>query len=119
MMILQKSRGINNYLEISKVDIPFNYECNMLVSNIFEFIPPTELREIDGIRTMYVKIDGMCTLVARYKRFMPTMEDVKKLVRDISGCLSEMEEYLLDPGGLLIDARYILYNSNSDSYRFL
>ncbi len=119
MMILQKSRGINNYLEVSKTEIPDGYEGNMLVSNIFKYIPPTEIRVIDGCKTMYVKIDGMCTLVARYARFMPTKKDVKKLLRDISGCLKEMEEYLLDPGGLLIDARYILYNSNLDSYCFL
>ena len=56
MMILQKSRGINNFLEISDVQVPLNYEAGMLTGNSFRFIPPTEIREMDSMRTLYVKI---------------------------------------------------------------
>ena len=116
MMILQKSRGINNFLEISDVQVPLNYEAGMLTGNSFRFIPPTEIREMDSMRTLYVKIDGMCTFVARFARVKPSVEDVKKLCRDICGCLGELGEYLLDPGGLVIDSRYVLYNSEFDEY---
>ena len=67
MMILQTNRGASCFFEVSDVSIPGNYEIKMLQKNTFKYVPPTEIREIDGKRSLYVKIDGLGTLINRFQ----------------------------------------------------
>lgn len=118
MMIYAKSKGISNYFEISDVDVPDNYEAKMLLHNKLEFIPPLEISEFDGERNLYIKIDGLSVLANRYGKSIPTMEEVKSLVIDLKNCLREMRRFLLRPDNLIIDIKYILFDSENSRHIF-
>ena len=119
MMILEKNRGISSFMEICDIKLSGGYEEKMITANDLEFVPHTELREIDGERSIYVKIDGMCTLSDHYSRFKPGRKDVESLVQDIKRCLLEIREYLLNPEGLILNLNYILYSDAASSHRFM
>ena len=119
MMILQKNRGASCFFEVCNVEIPTNYEIRMLQNNTFDYIPPTEMREIDGRKSIYVKIDGLETLVSRFRRFNPEKNELEKLLFSIKSCMSELKDYMLDPGGMVIDMEHILYSPEEDKYKFM
>lgn len=119
MMILQKNRGISSFMEICDVKLSGNYEEKMIINNELQFVPHTELREVDGDRSLYVKIDGLCTLASHYGRLQPCKADVEVLVSDIRDCLKEIKEYLLNPEGLVLDINYILYSDHDKKHEFM
>ncbi|MBR6403157.1 MAG: FHA domain-containing protein [Eubacterium sp.] len=119
MMILQKNRGASCFFEVCDAEIPSNYEIRMLQNNSFKYIPPTELREIDGRKSIYVKIDGLGTLVSRFRKYIPEKKELEKLLISIKRCMSELQDYMLDPGGMVIDMEHILYSSGEDRYKFV
>ena len=119
MVILTKNMGISRVFEISDVRIPDNYEIKMLMNNDMKYVPSSSLNELNGEKSLRVKIDGLQNLSDRYARIIPNMEDVQKLLYDLKNCLKEISEYLLDPGSLVLSIRYILYDGSIDRYRFL
>lgn len=119
MMILQTNRGASCFFEVSDVSIPGNYEIKMLQKNTFKYVPPTEIREIDGKRSLYVKIDGLGTLINRFQKNIPDKKDLEKLLLSIKGCMTELKDYMLEPGGIVIDMEHILYSPGDDNYKFM
>ncbi|MBO4863699.1 MAG: FHA domain-containing protein [Eubacterium sp.] len=119
MMILERSQGISSYVEISDVFIPDNYEEKMLTHCHFSFVAPTEIREIDGEKSLFVKIDGLSSLSSRYRRMCPGKEDLKELVKGICGCMKELKEYLLSPDGIIMGMEYVFYSENTRDYKFM
>ena len=119
MMIFQKNQGINSLLEISEVVIPDNYEERMLTHCRFKHILPSEIREMDGEKSMYVKIDGLSPLIARYSRKSPNKEDIKHLMVAVNKCIRELREFLLNPNGIIISMDYIFFSDITDDYKFI
>ena len=119
MMILQKTRGMSSVFEVRDALIPDNYEALMLAYNSMNYLPSSSFCEVDGNKRMNIKIDGLNTLSGKYSKCIPKMEDVKKLVNDLRSCILELKEYLLNPTNLVIDIRYILFDGQSDRYKFL
>ena len=119
MMILERSQGISSYVEINDVDIPDNYEEKMLTHCCFSCVAPTEIREIDGEKSLYIKIDGLSSLSSRYRRISPGKEDLKGLVKGISLCMKELKEYLLSPDGIIMGMDYVFYSENTKNYKFM
>ena len=81
MMIFQRNQGINSILEICDIYIPDNYEEKMLTHCHFDSIIPTEIREIDGEKSLCVKVDGLSPIMQRYRRICPGKEEVKSLLK--------------------------------------
>ena len=119
MVILTKNMGISRFFEVDDVAIPDNYEIQMLINNEMEYIPYSGLREINGQKSLRIKVDGLSTLSDKYGKCIPNMNDVKKLMKDLRGCLKELGSYLLSPDSLVLNIRYILYDRSNDKHRFM
>lgn len=119
MMILSKNRGFSSFWEISDVNLPCNYQEKMLINNSLSFIPPAQVCEIDGNKKIYFKVDGLSLLSNQYGRRQPDRENVKRLVEDLKNCIIEIGKYMLDPSGLVIELRYILYDMATGCHKFL
>ena len=119
MMILSTNKGISSYFEVCDISLTDNYEIKMLKENSLDHITSADIREVDGDRSLMVKVDGMMTLSGRYSRRAPDINDIKLLMKDIRRCLVEMKDYLLSPGSLVINFKYILFDMEKGSYRFI
>lgn len=119
MMILSTNKGISSYFEVCDISLTDNYEIKMLKENSLDHITSADIREVDGDRSLMVKVDGMMTLSGRYSRRAPDINDIKLLMKDIRRCLVEMKDYLLSPGSLVINFKYILFDMEKESYRFI
>ena len=119
MMILSTNKGISSYFEVCDISLTDNYEIKMLKENSLDHITSADIREVDGDRSLRVKVDGMMTLSGRYSRRAPDINDIKLLMKDIRRCLVEMKDYLLSPGSLVINFKYILFDMEKESYRFI
>ena len=119
MMILSTNKGISRYFEVCDISLADNYEIKMLKENSLDHITSADIREIDGDKSLMVKVDGMMTLSGRYSRRAPDINDIKSLMQDIRKCLVEMKDYLLSPGSLVINFKYILFDMEKELYRFI
>jgi len=111
--------GISRFFEVDDVVIPDNYEIQMLTNNEMDYIPFSSLREIDGKKSMRVKVDGLSTLSDKYGKSIPTMKDVQELMRDLRSCLREIGSYLLSPDNLILNIRYIMFDRARDKHKFM
>ena len=119
MMILSTNKGISRYFEVCDISLADNYEIKMLKENSLDHITSVDIREVDGDKSLMVKVDGMMTLSGRYSRRAPDINDIKSLMQDIRKCLVEMKNYLLSPGSLVINFKYILFDVEKELYRFI
>lgn len=119
MVILTKNMGISRFFEVNDVAIPDNYEVQMIINNEMKYIPFSSLREINGKKSLSVKVDGLSTLSDKFRKSMPGVSDVKELMRDLRKCLREIGSYLLSPDSLILSTRYILYDVSCDKFSFL
>ena len=119
MMILSTNKGISRYFEVCDISLADNYEIKMLKENSLDHITSADIREVDGDKSLMVKVDGMMTLSGRYSRRAPDINDIKSLMQDIRKCLVEMKDYLLSPGSLVINFKYILFDMEKELYRFI
>ena len=119
MMIFQRNQGINSILEICDIYIPDNYEEKMLTHCHFDSIIPTEIREIDGEKSLCVKVDGLSPIMQRYRRICPGKEEVKSLLNGINRCFREIREFLMNPNGVIVTADYIYYSERTGEYKFI
>ena len=119
MMILSRNKGISNYYEVCDVELSGNYEEKMLIYNHMNYLPEVEIRTLDNNKSMYVKVDGFSPLSNIYGRCVPTMQDVMGLVGDIKNCIKEIREYLLNPACLVLNLKYILYDEQTRTHKFI
>lgn len=119
MRILQKNKGCRSYLEISGIGKQDSYACHMLMNNRFSNIPDCEYRNIDNENMLLYQIDGLSLVSAKYGRISPEINDVMQLMKNLSETLTEIEDYMLSPDDLVLDIRYILYDSTAERYRFV
>ena len=119
MRILQKNRGCRSYLEISGIGKQDSYACHMLMNNRFSNIPDCEYRNIDNENMLFYQIDGLSLVSAKYGRISTEINDVLQLMKNLSETLTAIEDYMLSPDDLVLDIRYILYDSTAERYRFV
>ena len=119
MVISQIDRGASSYIEVNDVAIPENYEIEMIKNNTFHFFLPTEVREIDGRKSLYIKVDGLGNLLNRFSRMSPGKKEVEKLLISIKSAMDELKEYMLKPECLYLSIDYIMYSERVDEYRFV
>lgn len=121
MIILSRSNQnlAGSFFEVRDVVIPDNYEVKMLQNNHLKYIPEMQFRDIDGKKSMYVKVDGLGTLVNRFARMIPGKREVVMLLESIRDCMTELKNYLLNPQGLILNMDYILYSDTEKRYKFI
>ena len=119
MMILSKNKGISNYYEVCDIELSGNYEEKMLINNHMNYLPDAEVRTLDNKKSMYVKVDGYSALSNVYGKYIPDTSDILTLVKDIKGCIKEIQEYLLSPSGLVLNLKYILYDEQTKKHKFI
>ena len=119
MIIFQENRGSNSYVEVSNITMPENYELNMLTHCSLKLIPRTEVREIDGEKSLLFKVDGLISLESRCKRVYPDKRFLNKMLSDMKACFMELKDYMLSPENVILDMKYIFYSEEKDEYRFL
>ena len=119
MMILSRNKGISNYYEICDVELSGGYEEKMLVNNQLKYLPEAEIRTLDNKKSIYVKVDGFSPLSHVYGRCVPDSNEIVRLIKDIRDCIKEIREYLLNPSGLVLNMKYILYDDNTRKHCFI
>ena len=119
MRVLQKSKGCNSYLEVSGVEISDNYERQMLEYAATDWLVKADYRFIDNEESMLFRIDGLSVLAGKYSRVSPRIEDIRAVIRDLSLCLTELEEYMLNPEDLVIGLRSVLFDNRTGRHRFI
>jgi FOG: FHA domain len=119
MRLLQKNKGCRSYMEISGIGKQDSYACQMLVNNRLNSIPECECRNIDNEKFLLYKIDGLSFITVRYGRTSPEIGEVMELMRNLGSALTELEDYMLCPDDLVIDIRYIFYDSKIGTHKFL
>lgn len=119
MIVLQKNRGTGSFLEISDVEIPRNFESQMLMVNSFRFIAKSVFGEVDNRQLMSVRIDGLTLLNERFSRLRPARRELEQLLRDLCSAIREIKEYMLNADGLVLDLRFILYSEKEGHHVFL
>ena len=111
MIIFQKNRGSNSYVEVEVIlPCPENYELNMLTHCSLKLIPRTEVREIDGEKSLLFKVDGLISLESRCKRVYPDKRFLNKMLSDMKACFMELKDYMLSPENVILDMKYIFYS---------
>ena len=131
MEILRKTRGINIYYEISLKKRYYRgevrgeygggacYIVEMLQNNRLHSLLPVRLQWMDMACSLLFKADGCLSLGALYGKREPGWEEVEGLMRDLSGCIREMQDHLLPAEGIVLSTSYIFWDENIRHYRFL
>ena len=119
MRVSQKNKGCNSYIEISGVEISDNYERQMLEYASTDRLVKADYRFIDNEESMLFRIDGLSVLAGKYSRVSPGIDDIRAVIRDLGVCLSELEEYMLNPEDLVIGLRSVLFDNRTGSHKFI
>ncbi len=119
MMILQKTRSVNNFFEVHGIDSGDSLQIEMLRNNGFQYLAECRFREVDNGMIMLCKLDNMSIMSKNLQRGSVEVSEIMRFLTDLSACITEMKDYLLKPENLIIDANYILYDSREGHYRFI
>ena len=79
-----------------------SFEEQMLVNQTSEYLLRFHPQETDGIRKYYYEITGMMDFVSCVNRRPVSCRVLKGMIRSILGVCDAVNEYLLDPDGLLL-----------------
>ena len=115
-----QNEGVNSFFVV-EVDMTRvnSYEIDMLYNNFVEGIIQPEFRSIDGEMLLYNKINGMKSL----KDFMMgnklSARQAFAVMESVCDVISEAEDYMLDPGSLMIKPEYVFCSMGADEYRFI
>lgn len=115
-----QNEGVNSFfvveVDMTKVN---SYEIDMLYNNFVEGIIQPEFRSIDGEMLLYNKINGMKSL----KDFMLgnklSARQAFAVIESVCDVISEAEDYMLNPGSLMIKPEYVFCSMGEDEYRFI
>lgn len=121
MEILRKNQGINSFYEI-RVDerVSSNrYEEKMLRNNEMKYLPPLTFQRMDGYLSLMYKTDGMSSLARNWGVAGPGQAEVQRLLSDLTGCIRELQDYMLSPGGLVLSLPFIFFNATEGHAVFL
>ena len=78
------------------------FEEQMLVNQKSEYLLRFHPQETDGVRKYYYEITGMMDFVSCVNRRPVSCQLLKGMIRSILGVCDAVNEYLLDPEGLLL-----------------
>ena len=94
------------------------FEEQMLVNQTSEYLLRFHPQETDGIRKYYYEITGMMDFVSCVNRRPVSCRALKGMIRSILGVCDAMNEYLLDPDGLLLLPDRIYMDADAEVMHF-
>ncbi|MCR5304013.1 MAG: FHA domain-containing protein [Lachnospiraceae bacterium] len=95
------------------------YSLRMLEKRRFDGLMPVEIRSLNGESFCCYDVSGTVPLLNRCRTCKPGREEIDSFFdRYVSAC-SELEDYLMDPSGIMLDPGYIFYDMGTGSYRFV
>ena len=119
MTVSQTIRGQYNCLELSGVHYAGRYEKEMLLQNEYTYLPRRIIGTVNNEEIISYQIDGYKSLSEKWNRTSPNLMDVKKLINDLIKCIEELDDHLLSADKIMLDDRYIFYDTARSTYRFL
>ena len=96
-----------------------SYITEMLQNNNFRTILPVSMIRTGDDCVLSFRADGMQSFARRFGIEAPDWKKVQALVRSITACILEMQDYLLPPEGMVLSAAYIFQDTGKEGYRFL
>ncbi len=119
MMILQKTRMGSSFLEVSGIDREHSVQIEMIKSNTFTYLADVFFREVNCEPEMVVRLDDKILLSTGLAKRNINANDLKSIFTDLAACITEMDDYMLSADDLVIDKRYILFDTLKGHYCFL
>jgi len=119
MMILQKTRLGSSFLEVSGIDREHSVQIEMIKSNTFTYLADVFFREVNCEPEMVVRLDDKILLSTGLAKRNINANDLKSIFTDLAACITEMDDYMLSADDLVIDKRYILFDTLKGHYCFL
>ena len=95
-----------------------SFEEQMLVNQKSEYLLRFHPQETDGIRKYYYEITGMMDFVSCVNRKPISCRMIKCMIRSILGVCDAVNEYLLDPDGLLLLPDRIYMDADAEQMYF-
>ena len=93
-----------------------DYQTIMLRENDIPGILKTDIRNLDNQSYYYYDISGKISLQACYEQGMMRYAEMKQLVEDLLLAIKNLENYMLDGNGILLDPKLIF--SDRSRYYF-
>lgn len=84
-----------------------DFRARMLQENEIPGLLKTDIKYIDNICHYQYDISGKASLKTLHEKGNLSREEIKKLVRALLHALKEVEKYMLDGDGILLDPEYI------------
>ena len=94
------------------------FEERMLVNQKSEYLLRFHPQETDGIRKYYYEITGMMDFVSCVNRRPVSCRVLKGMIRSVLGVCEAVNEYLLDPEGLLLLPDKIYMDAEAEGMHF-
>lgn len=90
-----------------------DFQSYMLQANEIPGILKTNVKYIDNKSHYYYDISGKLSLQSIYEKEKLDKEQIKRLVDAILQTMREVQKYMLDGTGILLDPEYIYYENGS------
>ncbi len=94
------------------------FEEQMLVNQKSEYLLRFHPQETDGVRKYYYEITGMMDFVSCVNRRPVSCRVLKGMIQSILGVCDAVNEYLLDPEGLLLQPDKIYMDAEAEGMHF-
>lgn len=95
------------------------YSLRMMEKRSFEGLMPVEILSLNGDSYCCYDVSGAVSLENRCRAFRPGGEELDRLFESFASLCSELEDYLMDSSGILLDPCYVFYDPGRECYRFV
>lgn len=104
------------YIVLPKKNTDIKYSEKMLLNSRLEHLLQMSVRHMDGTDSYYYDVGSRISLSEFVEEKNLDRREIAVLFTGISNMLSELSEYLLKTGGLLLCPDYIMMNSDSPEF---
>ena len=87
-----------------------DYQTIMLRENHISGILRTDVRNLDNQSYYYYDISGKTSLQSWYEQGVMRYEEMKQLVQDLLSAIENLEKYMLEGNGILLEPQFIFYD---------
>lgn len=87
-----------------------DYQTIMLRENHIPGILRTDVRNLDNQNYYYYDISGKTSLQSWYEQGAMRYEEMKRLVQDLLSAIDNLEKYMLDGNGILLEPQFIYFD---------
>lgn len=95
------------------------YSLRMMEKRSFTGLMPVEILSLNGESYCCYDVSGAVSLENRCKAFRPGGDDIDSLFEGYAAVCSELEDYLMDASGILMEPGYVFYDMGRECYRFV